>query len=203
MANYDLQIKLNMVSVNPEDASTNTWGIIADDDAAAILATQSFLVFYDTIRTGYSNLVSQGPHEYKLYRRADPPPRAPIYQGPFSFTSAPTGVPLPTEVALCLSFQGARQSGVPQARRRGRVYLGPLATSIAGTNGRPLPTAITNIRNAAQALLTASVTSLSWEWSVYSPTSQSATAVTDGWVDDEWDTQRRRGRRSTARVTFT
>jgi hypothetical protein len=94
-------------------------------------------------------------------------------------------------------------SGQPQARKRGRIYLGPFDTTQLNADGRILPACQTTIRNAAQALLTASDVALDWSWAVYSPTNASGVIVDNGWVDNEWDTQRRRGRAATTRSTFT
>jgi hypothetical protein len=39
------------------------------------------------------------------------------------------------------------------------------------------------------------------DWVVHSPTHDTNTKVKEAWVDDEWDTQRRRGQRATKRIT--
>jgi hypothetical protein len=41
------------------------------------------------------------------------------------------------------------------------------------------------------------------DWSVYSPTTGQNNAITNLWVDNEWDTQRRRGLRPTSRSVAT
>jgi hypothetical protein len=53
---------------------------------------------------------------------------------------------------------------------------------------------------ALQAAFTA--LTLDTTWSVWSEANQTASPVRDGWVDDAWDTQRRRGLDSSARTTF-
>jgi hypothetical protein len=40
------------------------------------------------------------------------------------------------------------------------------------------------------------------EWAIYSPTANLHKTITDIWVDDAWDTQRRRGLAPTTRDTF-
>ncbi len=48
-------------------------------------------------------------HKVRIYRLSDPAPRAPVHEG--SFSLAPTGAPLPSEVALCLSYRGLCSQG--------------------------------------------------------------------------------------------
>jgi hypothetical protein len=49
----------------------------------------------------------------------------------------------------------------------------------------------------------AAIASASWDWVVYSPTDDAYHEVANGWVDNAWDTQRRRGYKPTSRTTFT
>jgi hypothetical protein len=101
-----------------------------------------------------------------------------------------------------LSFQGTPLSGTPQSRRRGRIYFGPFRTSGLNTQGRPAAGLITSLVNAGDALLAASDAAANWQWVIWSPTTGLEVGVANGWVDDEFDTQRRRGRVPTARTTF-
>lgn len=122
---------------------------------------------------------------------------------------------LPSEVAAVLSFHSdldgipERDPGPPQtrpaARRRGRVYIGPLdrqaADSAANTIPVTLRSGLVDTLNAAATLL-AGAASASWSvWSragaaFYGP-------MVGGWVDDAFDTQRRRGEAATIRTTWT
>ena len=105
---------------------------------------------------------------------------------------------LPEEVACCLSFEAVPAAGTNQARRRGRIFLGPLAqtaldTTISTAPSRPNPALIASVFTALSA---ASVLwSVSWEWMVNSPTigKYSSASVARAWIDNAWDTQRRRG----------
>lgn len=136
---------------------------------------------------------------------------------------APAGhVPsLPHEVALCLSFHGdvsalgeegpvdpvTGKKTRPRARRRGRVFIGPLSSSaLAAVNdvpGRPLPELVTMISLAAnRMMIDSSGLAPGMKWAVHSRKTGEMHDVVGGFVDNEFDTQRRRGGVSTSRVLF-
>lgn len=184
--------------------ATNTFWFDADDLTALQLAHNSLIAFYNAIDTNFSDVVNINPGglEVVSYDFADSPPRAPVLRT----TGTLAGVSingLPREVALCMSFQGTRLSGVPQARRRGRVYIPFLIETANDGDGRPTSGLISSIVAGGAGLLLASDTAATWNWVIYSSVAPGWTAVTDGWVDNEWDTQRRRGRVATSRTTFT
>lgn len=134
---------------------------------------------------------------------------------------------LPSEVACCLSFKNTTAGGVPAARRRGRIFFGPLADSsntnvIGGGITRPsdvlgsrLRLAGADMRNKAQAA--------GGDWVIYSrpfagrfgyvkpngdPMPDLAARagavypVTECWTDDAFDTMRSRGERATGRISL-
>lgn len=202
MTVYRAQFTFKATDGNPDNAVTNTWYCAGTSDADAASFVVAVKAFYTTMRTYMSSLVAIGPHVIKTYDMTDPEPRAPIVEENWSFTVAPTGAPLPPEVSLCLSFQGEKISGVPQARHRGRIYFGPITQSVNGADGRPTPAFCTSFANAGSVLKLASQPAGTWDWSVFSPTSGTSVIVTDGWVDNEWDTQRRRGRERTSKSLF-
>lgn len=203
MARYEIQMIMNPTSNVGADSSTNTWSVEAATPADALLFVNNLITFYRALTGLYSGLTNQIGHRYKIYDRADPKPRAPKLEGAWSFTQVPTGNALPPEVAIVLSFQGLRLSGTNQARRRGRVYLGPVASANNTADGRPTTATTTLIGNTAAALLAASDAAPTWLWTVHSGLLPQDTEITDGWVDNEWDTQRRRGRKPTIRTTYT
>ena len=135
----------------------------------------------------------------RAYDLSDPLPRAPVYQSGFTVTHLGNGNPLPSEVSLVVSIQAAPESGVPQARRRNRKYLGPFSVLGLEPPGRPTQPLILTVARAARDLLNAAQASLSWGWRVYSPTTGEDMEPVGGWVDDAWDTQRRRGLASSER----
>jgi len=159
--------------------------------------------FYEGIRSVMSEFAAYNELRLKLYDMNDPEPRAPVLDnlveptlGPSSSTSQ-----LPPELSMCVSFQAVKQSGVPQARRRGRVYIGPLKAS-ANSAGRPASGIASTLATAANALLLSSQGDTDWSWVVYSRTNEAFAEVNDGWVDNEFDIQRRRSFSVTDRETF-
>lgn len=135
------------------------------------------------------------------YNLNDPEPRVPIAERFITLPAITSGTELPAEVALVASFQATPLPGLNQRRRRGRVYLGPLQHP--GTTARnPQAQMLLNVTAQFAELKAASDASVNWEWGVFSTVNQSFSAVTSGWVDNTWDTQRRRGPRPTARTTF-
>jgi len=183
----------------PKDTYVNTWhfyngGAPTDFDNVRDMLKD----FYCTTPTGnavakYMTNLIQSPATIKAYDMDSPKPRAPSYESTFNLTGLGTGTPVPFECAVCLSFEAARVSGQIQARRRNRVYLGPLASGILWSDGRPLPTAITSIMDAAKRLYAAQAASGSWKWQVYSGTDNKIYDIKHIWIDDSYDTQRRRG----------
>jgi hypothetical protein len=101
----------------------------------------------------------------------------------------------PGEVAVCLSFYSERN--LP--RSRGRLYIGPWERTMMAPN---VSTDGKNwLATLAQGL--ADIGGTGTDWAVYSPTDGAAKSVTNWWVDDEWDTIRSRGIKSTSRSSGT
>jgi len=123
---------------------------------------------------------------------------------------------MPAEVAIGLSFHG-NLTGLPEvatnptpppatirpaARHRGRIYLGPLAISASVTSsGRVLVAtdAADCIASAASAL--AAETDAVWQ--VWSRANAEVYPVVGGWVDNAFDTVRKRGEDMTSRTLWT
>lgn len=203
MATYRHIVRLPFTSGVPEDATVNVFHSECADFGEAQGFADALVTFYNAIDGTFSNQLASASNSATVstYDLADPEPRVPFDVQAFTVTPGISGMPM--ETALCLSFQGIKISGQPQARRRGRVYLGPFANAAAGTDGRPATATITTVVNAATTLLAAYAVGVVGKWAVYSPTDNQAVVVADGWVDNEWDTVRSRGRKATARTTFT
>ncbi len=202
MPNYRVQYTIETADSNAANFATNT--LYASADGLVDLAgfTTQMDIFYNAVDVYFSPLVKAvNGLKYKIYDMADPEPRAPKTSGSTSLTLG-AGDALPPEIALCVSYQGTQVSGTSQARRRGRFYLPFFGENNAAGDGRPATAMVTAIVAAADALLTASKASSTWKWKVYSPTSGAFIDVDNGWVDNEWDVQRRRGRIMTTRSTF-
>lgn len=132
----------------------------------------------------------------------------PIDIFPFTLDAATGSTwPLPLEVAVCVSFTGetSSQPGVPVASRRGRVYIGPLQSNAIDTSvdGFPNPSSgiMTALAGAASRLAALGGPGDGW-WSVFSRTRWAWTPVESGWIDNEFDTQRRRDLDATTRTLW-
>lgn len=117
------------------------------------------------------------------------------------------GSPLPSELSVVLSYH-ADFTGVPEhapnarprSRYRGRLYLGPMATSaLSSDTTTHRPQVATNTRETIAAGA-AHFSSLEPTWSVWSRRDAVLRQITQGSVDDAWDVQRRRGEDPVART---
>lgn len=88
----------------------------------------------------------------------------------------------PGQIALCLSYFADRN--LP--RHRGRIYLGPWTTSGSQASDTQTTAAI-GLAGDLAGLGGPNV-----DWSLWSPTTQEHTRITDAWVDDSWDVVRSR-----------
>lgn len=205
MATLRAQVVLHTTDNTPANYITNSWAFMGTNPFADTTAiTAALKGFYDGITASYwSDDLAQNANEINYYDLPGTPPNYPVDQDVWNRASDPSGTPLPQECAICLSFQGARTPGFPQARRRGRVYLGPWGGT-ANSSGRPTAALLTVIANAATAFKTAiNAIASDTQWAVWSTTDQAPVPIVGGWVDNVWDTQRRRGLLETSRTTWT
>ena len=191
---YRVQIELNMDSGNPKDKSINTWHLLADDpsnlESGGIVALTTF---YGAIDGLFSVTVAPTASWYRAYDLADPEPRAPVLEENFNLGTVATNS-LPQECAVVLSFEAPQQSGQPQRRRRGRIYLGPLGSdSLHTPTGLISGASLDAVEDAAQILLDTSQAATLWSWQVYSRANDASIEVMHAWVDNAYDIQRRRG----------
>lgn len=191
---YRVQIELNMDSANERDRCVNTWHLIADDEleleSGGIVALTTF---YGGLASYLSASVNPTASVYRAYDLADPEPRAPVLEEQFDVGTTGTTV-APPELAIVCSFEAPQQSGQPQARRRGRIYFGPLYMGVIDSATGTVQNAVVDVIAAElQELLDTSQAATTWAWSVYSRVNASAIEVQHAWVDDAFDIQRRRG----------
>lgn len=208
MANNLVQVTLTQDTAIPSDACVNAWSFFTatpKDDAIGADILAALEVFYQ-VWDDFMPAELTGTGVVKFYDRGDATPRVPWLVDTISFTPG-AGIPLPTEVAMCLSIAAAPVSGVAAARRRGRLYLGPWTAdalgNATGQRGRPKTSLTDLVAAGAGALKDASDASGDWTWHIWSPTDGVGREVNNGWVDNAWDTQRRRGVDPTTRSTFT
>lgn len=201
------QVSIPYESGLPEDVSVNTWsfGGTAIDATAGPVIANGLAAFYDAIAARMHPALVLNQTTCKVYRWNDALPRVPIFEGTFAIPPEQNnGEPLPEEVAGCLSFEAEQVSGEPQARRRGRVYLGPLATSATAQIGSHMYLAALFTQDVEDGLDAAIAI-----WSagdighgIYSRADAVLRPAVSYWQDNALDTQRRRGVRATTRTVL-
>lgn len=197
------QVSVPGASTLPRDAYTNTVHFVdnaiasdapfvgTDVDALAGDIAAAFEEFWFGLAPARKITV-------KAYDLDGPPPHDPLVTHVRNPAGTVANINYPGEIALCLSFKGGNRPW-----QRGRIYLAPqLATGFTGPTSlapRP-PTALMDMAlNLGGAL--SGIGGANIDWVVHSATRGVNFPVTDCWVDDEWDTQRRRGTRPTLRRT--
>ena len=208
---YRCQVVFQGGSDKPEDQFVNVWWFIGTGptsaDAPGIFSRLTSFYTQEppgseiSIGASMSSYI-RTPVQIKVYDMADEEPRVPTIGG-FNMPSRAAGfTTVPEEMAVCMSFHTHPPI---TARRRGRVYLGPLNSTAMTPATAVVPTRVSNnfieaVRQAGQALMDSSGPNL-W-WAIHSTVGNLAMEVTGGWIDNEFDTQRRRGVDATSRVRF-
>lgn len=192
MAQLRVQVEMGIPTTLPRDVAVTTFHL--DTDAGTdyeSLADDVGPLFASTIGPMQGGVTR---YRTKIYDLADAEPRLPRADVVFdaAFGASENG---PREVALCLSYYAGRN--LP--RLRGRMYIGPVARSVMAE--RPSETTRQRLADLAEGL--SGLGGPNVQWVQYSPTTQDFTNVSDYFIDDEWDTMRSRGLRSTTRTTGT
>lgn len=180
---------LHFANGSPDPINDTDYGDIASTVADA------FHSFFTSIGTGS---VPKRGYETRVYELDDTKPRVPRA----THTIAPTGAEDsdslgPRQVASVLSYYSG--DSALAARKRGRLYLGPFAKSLLGSR---VPTDITSqAHNLATAFGSAGGDNV--QWVTFSRVGGGHDTVAHWWMDDRWDTIRRRGLKPLSRVTGT
>lgn len=204
MPNYFAQTSIASQTGETADYSSNTFAArtdafmdetMAQDWADEIAAFYLYCSAAGALR-GYTSTGST----VKFYSCNGVAPNYPFYETSLPGWPSPGTLDLPLEVALCISYANDSQIGVPRARRRGRIYISGW-TEAANTNGRPsslYPGSLCDgFRDYAEAVnLIGGI-----EAGVWSRADEVVYPLERCWVDNEWDTMRSRGGKSTERVT--
>ena len=214
----------------PEDKTENVFsvgqnGVLgASDLTDAIAAVRDF---YITAHAGQVNAVGKyigqsvsraaNACTVSLYSSTDltgaTPFGSPTNITAFTMSSVLTSNALPEEVAAVISYR-ANLTDVPvevgdtrpAQRRRGRVYVGPLndaAGSVVSSLYRPDSQFRTDLGAALKGMAQAINATASLYFGVWSKADAEVWEAIAGYVDDAWDTQRRRGVSPTTRTGFT
>jgi hypothetical protein len=204
---YRAMVVFENVTGLPEDRFINTWHFSSSLDHAQ--AGQTLGLTLESFYTGPGpNSVAAflSPHidhgagktHVRVYDLADAEPREPeIFVWPGSLPAG-SGAALPNEVAVVMSFFSDRNL----RRQRGRLYFGPLRVeaSTSGTGDQRVSTQFVGaIQNGLSELNDSGAAAV---WSIYSRMDDMLRPVTNVWVDNALDTQRRRGRRPETRTEF-
>lgn len=219
MPNASVVVTMPYTTGLPEDVSVNTFHFMTDGPVgeAGPDIRDRLLEFYNTAAPSpgvnplsywlSAHIDRSGlPSTITVYDLADLKPRAPRYSTTF-FLGAPSNTTsLPFEVAACASFAGEPVSGIPAARRRGRIFLGPLTTAANDPGSATVPSRLNeqvrlDLVGASRRM--AGVSGDGLTWCVWSRVSQAMVPIVRGWVDDAFDTQRRRGNAPNVRTNWT
>lgn len=209
MAIWTAQVAFESATTLPKDRMVNTFSFEGSESVTDVSNIDDMLVdFYtneqisNSISDFFPSQTYSGDYTVSVYCLDDPEPRVPRGVFPHSFTPSVLTA-FPTEVSLVLSFHGDFVSGVNLQRQRGRIYLPALAASLNVSPGRPATTFINDVLSAAGELADAAAASTAFDWVVWSRAGNTTYGpVNQGWVDDEWDTQRRRGRSAANRYPW-
>ena len=202
--NFYAQVSIAQASGDPADTTTNVWALQKGSEMTAQQATAwtvNLKAFYDTMNTGPALCgASTTGHLVKVYKTGGQKPNYPLFEEQFSLATAPDPVSLPREVALCVSYSNTEFPSVPRARRRGRIYI-PGWVNTANAGGRPTPSAVGSLTAAFSGYMSSMVGgNIDWYPGVWSRVTQDVYPLTEAHVDNEWDTQRRRGTKPTIRT---
>jgi hypothetical protein len=152
---------------------------------------------------------------FKIYDLDAAPHSPPVFS--YIYPDVITGMAtssgsLPWEVALTMSFE-AYSSGTlagtganSKARRRNRIYLGPfneqaMAVITGGEIPRPHPLLVDAFIREYHFLRNSLYNDCGQQLVVYSKADSTDVDTTRVWIDNSWDTQRRRSAESSGRST--
>lgn len=136
------------------------------------------------------------------------PTGSPVHTYSWSLIDPGVHVTLPDQVAVVNSYHSDLTGVTNPKRRRGRIFLGPLNILALEESGSALGAQtvsagfMADIIRSTTLILSAQTVSAGWTWVQWSPTDWTARTVDGGFVDDRFDTQRRRLERTTGRLTW-
>jgi hypothetical protein len=204
MPNYTCQSILASATGNTEDVQVNTFAVNSDDEITAGEIEDwgdAIIQFYEDCKNNSAMRGrAQVGHLLKFYAADTSVPNYPIAERSWSFAAAVGTLELPNEISLCVSYANTVENAVPRARRRGRIYISGWSEARNDT-GRPVALAVSGLANnyATYAGSVYDITGVSP--GVWSRVNAAVYPINTVWVDNEWDTMRSRGGKSTGRST--
>lgn len=210
----------------PRDVAVNTLFLLAvdgtsiDDMATSLAVTINRMYNVgsagatDPLGAYMSNVIDRDLCHVALYDPLLPKGSRPPHTHAFGVAAATDAGDMPLEVALCVTMVGANPTvsggdDIIIKRRRGRNFIGPFNAVVMGSDGaggvgRPSSQLQADLVAAYNDLLASQILGAGGQGvAIFSPTAGDATIVGSGWVDNEWDTQRRRGVDPTVRTDLT
>jgi len=184
-------------SANPTLSDFNNWCV-------------AFGNFMAAISPHLSPVISHAGNALKQDFYKIPPEKAllgpPHHSQLGTIAGASTGGPLPSEVALVLSLDGTTTQDAehgpggtrPAQRKRNRVYLGPLSSLTLCTvqdteESQPTNAVIDDIGQAYEQHMVTEMISYNWIPMLFSKVAWALWPLLRAWIDNAWDSQRRRG----------
>jgi len=205
MPSYHVIVTLQAATGETADNQVNTFAFESTgglDSGSAAAYTVLLKNMYDSLRTSGALLgLAQNAHVVKYYNAVTSVPNYPLFTNTFNLATAPGAIDLPLEVSLCVSYANDSETSVAAPRRRGRIYVSGYGET-SNTAGRPTSGVVTNLcdiyRDYVEAAnLLSGVTACIW-----SRANGALYPIERVWVDNEWDTMRSRGGKSTSRDTL-
>lgn len=197
------------------DACQNTWHYIGPSATPTSPDfgnwANNYTAFMGACVGAFSPALSNNPNDVKVQFWLLPNVKgalgAPKMELNTTLPVAALGTPaMPAECALVITLE-SNLTGIPEqapggarpaSRRRNRKYLGPLAETmnaeVATINESvPSSTKIDQIQTAWHTHMNAAQITNGWVPVTFSRFDWAAFPVVNTWIDDAWDTQRRRG----------
>jgi hypothetical protein len=203
MADYFAQSVLQAATGNSRDNQVNTWalgGIPAMDLGIATAWLDAVKAFYDDVQAlGALKGILQSGHLFKVYEITAVQPNYPKFEFSWALTIGPIATDLPQEVALAVSYRNTAATTIARARRRGRIYISGWGET-ENLAGRPRIATVEGLADAYTLYAdTMNADAGGLEAGVWSRAEGQVYPIQEVWCDNEWDTMRSRGGRSTQR----
>lgn len=201
---YRLDYALEASTLIPRDRIQNTWWLFGAENLNNA-QWETNVAYFTNFYNSWSNIRS--PELWanrgivKVYDTDLPSPAEPVYEAMTSISRSATTA-LPLDCAAVVTFAAAPTPGVRLQSLRNRVYLGGLSAAVNGPDGRITSTFRNTIATAYNTLKGNLDTAGDVEHMVYSKKMAIARAVDRAWMNDQWDTQRRRDRPTNVRTEF-
>ncbi len=214
MTNILVRCTLKSANGRSADDCVNTFAVTVPNEAVTTpeQLTDKFDRFYNGLSGGSTRLSTfingsirrEDGLVLELIESPESPPNVPFFTRVYDLPPPAVSTSLPQEVACCLSFNdGGYAAAANKGRHRGRIYFGPLVTTAAatGTGGiaRPEATLVQSLTDRGRNLIN-ELNDVDADWCVWSRVNGTFLTVQGGWVDNEFDTQRRRGHERTGRT---